>query len=70
MQALGAYFFLSEKKGKPHFRAHALPALENLVAVSAGTLPRLHALAEKMLARERAFRKPSEFSTFNRKKKS
>ena len=53
MQALGAYFFLSEKKGKPHFRAHALPALENLVAVSAGTLPRLHALAEKMLARER-----------------
>ena len=30
----------------------------------------LHALAEKMLARERAFRKPSEFSTFNRKKKS
>lgn len=70
MQALGAYFFLSEKKGKPHFRAHAFPALENLVAVSAGTLPRLHALAEKMLARERALRKPSEFSTFNRKKKS
>lgn len=54
MQALGAYFFLSEKMGKPRFRAHALPALRNLEAVSsaAGTLPRLHALAEKMRSRE------------------
>lgn len=53
MQALGAYFFLSSKMGKPHFRAHALPALRALVEVSAGTLPLLHELAEKMLARER-----------------
>lgn len=53
MQALGAYFFLSSKMGKPHFRAHALPALRNLVEVSAGTLPQLHALAEKMLAAEK-----------------
>lgn len=53
MQAIGAYFFLSSKMGKPHFRAHALPALKNLVSVSTETLPRLHALSEKMLARER-----------------
>ena len=55
MQALGAYFFLSSKMGKPHFRRHALPALENLVLVTAGTLPALHALAQKMLKRERSF---------------
>lgn len=53
MQALGAYFFLSQKMGKPHFRAHALPALENLVRVASGPLPRLHALAQKMLEAER-----------------
>lgn len=53
MQALGAYFFLSQKMGKPHFRAHALPALENLVRVASGLLPRLYALAQKMLEAER-----------------
>ena len=52
MQALGAYFFLSGKMGKPRFRAYALPALKNLVSVTAGTLPHLHSLAEKMLSRE------------------
>ena len=52
MQALGAYFFLSEKMGKPHFRAYAFPALKNLVSVTAGTLPHLHSLAEKMLSYE------------------
>lgn len=57
MQALGAYFFLSGKMGKPHFRAHALPALKNLADVSAGTLPRLHALAEKMRSREQGILK-------------
>lgn len=56
MQALGAYFFLSIKMGKPHFRNHALPALKNLVEVSAEMLPRLHALAEKMLAAETLLR--------------
>lgn len=60
MQALGAYFFLSAKMGKPRFRVHALPALENLVEVSAGTLPNLHALAEKMLVREREVSAASE----------
>lgn len=54
MQALGAYFFLSAKMGKPHFRVHALPALKNLVRVSAETLPHLHAVAEKMLSVETA----------------
>lgn len=63
MQALGAYFFLSAKMGKIHFRAHALPALENLVAATAGTLPELHALAEKMLSRERET--PAVFSRGN-----
>lgn len=56
MQALGAYFFLSQKMGKPHFRAHALPALRNLCEVSAGTLPHLHALAQKMLSAEENLR--------------
>lgn len=56
MQALGAYFFLSQKMGKPHFRAHALPALRNLCDVSAGTLPRLHALAQKMREAEEKLR--------------
>ena len=54
MQALGAYFFLSGKMGKPHFRQHAFPALKNLVAVTAGTLPLLHGLAAQMLAREKS----------------
>lgn len=56
MQALGAYFFLSRKMGKPHFRAHALPALKNLAEVTAGTLPQLHDLAEKMYRKEYALR--------------
>lgn len=64
MQALGAYFFLSAKMGKPHFRVHALPALENLVSVSAGTLPLLHTLAEKMLARERILHASSSHPDF------
>lgn len=54
MQALGAYFFLSSEMGKPHFRKYALPALENLVCVTAGTLPNLHVLAERMLAQEKS----------------
>lgn len=56
MQALGAYFFLSRKMGKPHFRAHVLPALRNLAEVTAGTLPQLHDLAEKMYRKEYALR--------------
>lgn len=62
MQALGAYFFLSSKMGKPNFRMHAVPALRNLVEVSAGTLPQLHTLAEKMLARELVFQKNRNLS--------
>ena len=58
MQAIGAYFFLSAKMGKPQFRKFALPALENLktVAKCAGTLPWLAMLATELCARERRFR--------------
>jgi aminoglycoside/choline kinase family phosphotransferase len=49
MQALGAYGFLGLNRGKRHFLAHIVPALENLMAVTAeaGSLPRLHALARR-----------------------
>ena len=49
MQALGAYGFLGLKRAKPHFLVHIRPALENLVAVTAGagSLPHLHALARR-----------------------
>jgi aminoglycoside/choline kinase family phosphotransferase len=49
MQALGAYGFLGLKREKPRFLSHILPALENLISVTAeaGSLPRLHALARR-----------------------
>jgi aminoglycoside/choline kinase family phosphotransferase/choline kinase len=49
MQALGAYGFLGLKREKPHFLNHILPAIENLISVTAeaGSLPRLHALAHR-----------------------
>lgn len=55
MQAIGAYFFLSMKMGKPRYRAFALPALESLktVASSTGMLPNLTMLATELCARER-----------------
>lgn len=55
MQAIGAYFFLSMKMGKPRYRAFALPALESLknVAAATGTLPHLTMLATELHARER-----------------
>ncbi len=51
MQALGAYGFLGLAKGKPAFLAHTRPALENLVAVTAGRagLANLHAVARVAL---------------------
>jgi hypothetical protein len=49
MQALGAYGFLGLKRGKRHFLAHIVPALENLLAVTAAlpSLPYLNALARR-----------------------
>lgn len=55
MQAIGAYFFLSMKMGKPHFRAFALPALESLKIVSkrAGALSGVNMLATELCSREK-----------------
>lgn len=41
MQAIGAYFFLSEKMGKSRYKSFVRPALSRLVSVSEGTLPHL-----------------------------
>jgi len=52
MQAIGAYFFLSEKMGKRKFRAYVLPALKSLVATAMGCeryrSPAIAELAQKM----------------------
>lgn len=54
MQAIGAYFFLSNEMGKTRYRAFALPALASLkeVAARAGTLPNLAMLATELHSRE------------------
>jgi len=51
MQALGAYGFLGQRRGKPHFLQHIPRALANLVEVTknSGVLPELHALARRCL---------------------
>lgn len=54
MQALGAYFFLSKKMGKPRYRAYVLPALKSLVEVSFCASPHIRSLAQKMLKIEEA----------------
>jgi aminoglycoside/choline kinase family phosphotransferase len=53
MQALGAYGFLGVVKGRADFLAHTPRALANLckVAGANAALPRLHALAKKLLLR-------------------
>jgi len=57
MQAIGAYFFLSEKMGKRKFRAYVLPALKSLVATATGCeryhSPAIAELAQKMVAAEK-----------------
>ena len=52
MQALGAYGYLGREQGKPHFFVHIAPALDRLIDVTGrtGTLPRLHALAQRCRA--------------------
>lgn len=49
MQALGAYYFLSEKMGKPRYLAFVQPALARLEYVSRNILPELNRLAKVLL---------------------
>ncbi len=49
MQALGAYGFLGNERGKPHFLAHVPAALDRLIDITdrLETLPQLHVLARR-----------------------
>lgn len=49
MQALGAYYFLSEKMGKPRYLAFVQPALARLEYVSRNILPELNRLVKSFV---------------------